>query len=301
MNKKLTVTFLCIAVGVVMLVTTAFASMSGNTGYDTYKTALENMAGVKSLTGNIQMSVTDNGKEMLKIDSKIKADNSAEEKVSSSTVIKTETQAKGFDLFVENGNAVLKANDSDVYNVMKGDFKSNQDSSMKDVKNPESMKAGEMVIDAFVGDLKNYFTTTDMANGEKQVIVQLSDNQIPTLVNALASLAVKNSDTKEMNINKNILPFGLDLNVKLPKLTEDIRIDNISLIADISKESQIKNQVIDFTLSGKDAEAVKHTLKLSINLSLSDLNTTLADTVDLTGKNINTIDKAEFKSMGSGN
>lgn len=300
MNKKLMAGVLIITLGVVMLVTTAFASFSGSSGYDTYKTAIKNMMEVKSFTGNIQVSVTDNGKELTSLDSKVKMNNSIEEKISSSTVIKTVDTQKSFDLFVQNGKAVLKANDSDVYNVFENDFNHNGDKEVNR-NNPESMKAGEMLIDAFVGNLKNYFITTENTTGEKQIKVQLSDNQIPTWINTLTSLAIKNHETKEMNLHQNVLDLGEDFNVALPELTEDIRIDNISLTAVINKDNQIKNQIINITLSGKDAEAKKHTLNLSINLALSDLNSTTPDVVDLTGKNIKTIDKAELESLRAEN
>jgi hypothetical protein len=301
MNKKLMITVLCISIGVVMLVTTAFASMSQATGYDTYKTAVENMMNVKSLTGNIQASLTDNGKELAKIDSKVKADSNSEKKISSSTEIKTGTQTDGFDLYLQNGKAIFKGENNDIYNVMESGKDNKFVNSESESRSPEAIKAGEMIVDALVGNLKNYFTTTEKADGVKQVKVQLSDSQIPTLVNALISLGVKNSDMKEAKIHNNILPFGQDLSVKLPKLTEDVRIDNINFTADISKENLIENQIIDLTIAGKDAEGTSHTIKLNLNIGLSDLNSTKPDSVDLTGKTVKTIDKAEFDHMSSNN
>ena len=78
MKKKLIVTALSVTVGVVLLVSTAFASMSASSGYDTYKSSIKNMVTVKSFTGNVQISLKDNGKDLATINSKVKADNSSE-------------------------------------------------------------------------------------------------------------------------------------------------------------------------------------------------------------------------------
>ena len=299
MKKKFLIAGLCVAMGVVMLISTAFASMSGSSGYEIYKSALKNTAHTKSLTGNFSMSIKDNGKSIADAETIMKSNR--QEGISSHlTVIKAGEQEKIMESYRKDGTLIVRENGSDVYNVIQGDpekgnrFKHRM--SHDENEDPEVSKAGELVLDALVGDLKNYVTAGEKADGGSEVTVQLSGNQIPAVANALTSLALRSASEDGKREKAHMLGSGeFSMDINHPELVEDIRITNINLTADINKDNLIEKQAMDITVSGRDKDGNAHKVEISIDMDLSGFNNTTPDAVDLTGKQVKTIDREELR------
>ncbi|MCX7923172.1 MAG: hypothetical protein N3B21_14360 [Clostridia bacterium] len=298
MNKKLVTMGVSIAVGSVMLFTTAFASMTTATGYETYKSALKSTAAVKNFTGDFELTVKDNGKTLIDIDSALKAD-CEKELMSNSTIVKSDTEEKRMEMYGQDKKAIIKTDDSEVYNIIstEHDKKFKHGRANKENMNPEEIEAVEKVVDALVGNLQNYVTASNKADDEKEVSVQLSGNQIPAVVNALASLGIKYGHDEERisSRHKNNSPFNHDIKVNAPKLVDDIRIDSVDMKAEINKENLIETQIVNIKVSGKDADGKNHDVDVAIKMALSDFNNTVPDSVDLTGKQVKTINPEDFK------
>ncbi|MDP4180730.1 MAG: hypothetical protein Q8942_06535 [Bacillota bacterium] len=296
MKKKYALTGLSIAVGGVMLVTSAFASATGSTGYDTYKSAIKSTLTSKNFTENGTIIVKDNGKEFSNINNTIK-ENTAKESLSQNTVIKIGGQTKTLETYWQDGKTVSKDSTSNIYSVRTINKNKKFNGNKAEIGKIDSSKLndGEMLLDALVGNLQNYVTLDSKEDGTKDVAITLTDSQIPAVANAAASILVKNlaNNDNEMGREKDFSSLKKDIVGSIPKLESDIRIDNVSLKAEISKDNYITSQVADVSISGKDAEGIVHAITLDLNLNLSQFNNTTPDKVDLTGKQVKSITNKE--------
>ena len=83
----------------------------------------------------------------------------------------------------------------------------------------------------------------------------------------------------------------------MPKLTSDISIDSADMKAELDKDNFITSQVGNIVISGKDADGNSHSITVNIDMSMSGFNSTTPDTVDLTGKQVKTIQMKKFKTF----
>lgn len=274
--------------GAVML-TTGFSAMAGTSGYDAYKSALKNTKSVQNVSVQAQAVVQDNGNTLTNAAGSFKL--SPQNHTGSGTVtVNGGASEQSLSFFKQNGETVLKSGNSDVYYV-KQDRKGNRDASKKQ-ENPAMSQQVETVIDALVGNLKDYVTEDSKADGSKEVSVELSNAQIPAVVNAIAPIAIKEATSghkhdNEHNTDKKDFPFDEhSILTNVPQLSQDIKIEKVAVKANINASNYIEHQQADITVSGKDANGAAHEVTLHLNADLSGYNSTTPDTVDLTGKQV---------------
>lgn len=305
MKRKNMLILTSIAVGVLLLFTTAFAGLSGNSGYDMYKTAVKNMKNTKNATITGIVSLKDNGTQIFNVDLNAKADEESKAMSARAEFSVTGGKESSVEVYKTSDKVITKSDDSDVYNVITGSKV--EDLAAKRAENNKVHEAlqgdVEKVVDAIVGNVQNYISVDG-----NTVSLSISGDQINPAVNALASLAVKTAEDpkiREIRDGKTGDKSDLELNNELrdqlynsmPKLTDDIRITNVNLKATINNNI-IENQTADITISGKDATGQAHDITLSANFKLSDLNNTKPDTIDLTGKKTKEIKVTEKMRMG---
>ncbi len=299
MNKKLLMTLTSVGVGVVMLAGTAFASVRQTTGYEAYKLAVKKTIESKSFTGKFEASLKDNDVALAEFDSIIKLNDSTE-KLSGKIIIKANGQEKALDTFIQDDKVIFKVNEDeeDNYYVAKEDgLEKNVEKEFESEEyDSEAAKVGEMIIDYLAGNMKNYFEVEENADGSKEISFQLSGSQIPSVVNAVASLGIKDAakDNTE-DKSRESLPFGKDIKVNFPKLTRDIRIDNVNIKADVNENNVIESQIAGITILGKDAGGKEHKVVISMDMSLYDIGNTTPDTINLEGKNVKELKPEDFK------
>ena len=295
MNKKSIAIGLSIALGSTMLITTAFANTTGETGYDTYKSAIKNTLIAKNFTENAVITVKDNGNVIASVNnsSKLSLDNNA---VSGSTSINAGGQTYTIETYNQDGKAIFKSSDNPVYNVMTKDQNSKEFKNKKSENeglNSTKLNDGELLVDALVGNLQNYVTLDNKSDGSKEISASLSDNQLPAVVNAAASIVVKNAanEGNRMGMEKGDAAFTKNIINSIPKLVDNIRVENVSLKAQINPDNYIVNQVINIIISGKDANGTVHTITADIDMNMLQFNNTTPDQIDLTGKQVNNVTK----------
>lgn len=298
-NKKLLTAVLCISTGCIMLVATAFASTSGATGYEAYKAALKTTAAARSATADISVGVKDNGTMLGSADVLMKASDLDNRAVSMTGTVNADNQEKTFEVYRQIGSSIIKTSDSNIYYVSSNDLRDRNTNSYNIDRNPDALKAGEAIADALVGNLKDYFTISSKADGGSIVDFRITGSQIPAVINTITSLAAKekaNGNEQTINyVGPGMPPFMEGLHVTAPKLTEDVRVDEISLKAEIDGSGLITGQTINAVVSGKDAEGTQHQISVNIDMALSGLGNTTADTVDLEGKQTQTVDFEKMK------
>ena len=304
-NKKLLTAVLCISIGCIMLVATAFASSSGTTGYEAYKSALKATSEAKSFTANMSVEVKDNDKLLGAADVLMKAGNLDTQTVSLKGTIKADSQEKNFETYQQIGRSVIKTSDSDIYYVSSNDLRDQRTNSYDINRDPNAIKAGEAVVDAMVGNLKDYFTVSGKTDGGSTVDFRITGSQIPAVVNAVTSICAKEKSTgAEQAINytgAGMPPFMEGLHVTAPKLTEDVRVDEISVQAEIDESGVITSQTIFAAVSGKDADGNLHQVSVNIDMAISGLGSTAADSINLEGKQTQTVDFEKMKGPAAMN
>lgn len=296
MKKKVMMVGAGLALGSALVVTSAFAGIGGAQGYEAYKTAIKNAAAYGSATHQVELSVRDNGSELLNVNATVKEDKAAG-LASGNAAIQSGAESQTFEFYDRDGQSVFKAGGSDTYNVVGESGKRGKDGEEWD-HGPGSQEM-ENIVDALVGNLKTKVNLSDAPGGGQKVDVTLSGTQIPSAVNVIGSIIVKEAlsgkhaqeDLDDPDFGANAL--GLDLKqiaAHFPKLSQDVNIDEISLHASIDGNGTLADQTVEFTISGKDASGGAHEVVIEADMTLSNLGSTTPDTVDLTGKNVRNIE-----------
>lgn len=307
MNKKLTMIGAGVVAGSVLLMSSVYAGIGNAPGYDTYKSAIKNTVAVDNVTQKVNLTVEDNGKVLLQVDSTIKTGNDDVVGSAEVTLLSGET-TQSIQIYNQDDKKIIKTSNSDVYQIVVEDaeeqakFKKFRARNGEEQHDPAFAQEMENIVDTLVGNLKNYVTLNeDGAN--KEVGLHLKGNQIPALANTIGSLVIRagGSHHGEEEVMQPEDTFGINLQSiqdKLPKLAEDIKIDAVSLDADVNSDNLITSQAAVIEISGKDIQSAEHQVVVKLTLDSSNFNSTTPDTIDLTGKkveNVMPLHEAGFK------
>ncbi|MFD0695578.1 hypothetical protein ACFQZT_15875 [Paenibacillus sp. GCM10027628] len=310
MNNKLAMMGLGVAVGSMMLVTSVYAGVGDAPGYEAFKSAFKQTAAVDNVTRQVNVSLEDNGASLLNVKSTIKSDRSDRTGSAEVTVVNgKDTQTIHF--YSQNGKQIVKSDDSDVYKVMEGDNmhgKFRELEGKQHTPDPATAQEVENVVDALVGNMKNYVTMDQGAGNAKEIHFKLSGSQISPVVNTIGSLVIKHgtSESNQHPVPAKADTLGIDVSTlrnSLPQLTTDIKMDAVEVNATVDADNHITNQTAQVHISGKDAKGAAHDVVLNVDMTLSSLNSTTPDTVDLTGKQVETVkfDEQSRKHWGAAN
>lgn len=299
MNKKWIMVGTGLTLGSALFVTSAFAGIGDAAGYDAYKSAIKNTVSVANVTKNVSLSVQDNGVKLLDVNTTIKSD-SAARAASANVSVKAGETSDSATFYKQDGKGIVKTGDSDVYGVidMSGHEWHEGKHEGKDPADSTFAKERENVIDALVGSLKEHVTLTPQADGTKQIALQLNGSQIPAVANAVSSLVIKGAASghhqgKPEHLQQN--PFGSELEQfknSLPKLSQDIQIRQVNLHAAVDAQNRITDQTVKVAISGKDDKGAAHEIVIDAVVDLSGFNETTPEQVDLTGKQVQNIEKS---------
>lgn len=298
--KKLAMIGLGVAVGSMMLVTSVYAGVGDAPGYETFKSAVKSTAAVTNVTRQVQVTLQDNGESLLNVSSTIKQDR-AGQAGSAQITVKSGADEQTIQVYNQDGKQIVKTGESDVYKVLDHSNiagKHGKFANSKHEPNPEMIQEAENVVDALVGNLKNYVTMNDAAGNAKDIHFKLSGSQIPPVVNTVGSLLIKHGTADNANkpMPKAAETLGIDvasLKNSLPQLTQDIKMDEVEVNATVDADNHITNQTAQIRISGKDGKGASHDVVLNVGMSLSNLNATTPDKVDLTGKQVETVKLGE--------
>lgn len=295
MNKRMLILGTAVAVSGVLLLTSAFAAMSTTSaGYEALKTAHKQAPQIGSLTTDAKLNVTDGGQSLVEVQSKLKFDKN--NKIGSAVVHVTQNG----ETFTINGykgdnELVIKPSESDTYFVVELDEEQRDMNEHRGPHNPVMAEGAERIIDALVGHNQNYFSLEKGPDHSSVVKLSMHDDEIPLLVNTLGSILIKNASKEHPTPTE--LPdypaFARLHAVALPKLTEDIQLSGIEFTTVINADKFIEQYNLLIQASGNDAEGVQHELELKLQLNFSDFNKTVAEVVDLSGKQVEKLEKPE--------
>lgn len=275
MKKKWLMMGASLGIGAVMLFVSGFSAMANTSGYEVYKTALKNNKAVQSITNNGSITVTDNGEKVLTADFNAKVDRD-QNVLNAAVTFDNGDETHAANVFHQDGKVIFKTNESDVYRVME----KRQSKWKPGDEKSHPLKEVEPVVDELMGNLKELATVETTADGGKQAALHLSGSQIPAAVNALGSLAVSKVADCE---------YGNDAKANIPKLVENIKVREINLDAGINVEDYLERQTGEIFITGTDASGEEHEVVIALDFHLSDFNRTVPDQIDLTDKQVETI------------
>lgn len=266
MNKKLVMMGAGVVAGSVLLMSSVYAGIGTTPGYDTYKSAIKNTAStVDNATQKINLSVEDNGKVLLQVNSTLKSGNDDQSSSANIALLSGQTE-QSIQIFNQDDKAIIKTGNSEVYQVVE---KSDEEKGSGDegrehrkLEDPAFAQEMENVIDELVGNLKNKVTLKDNGTA-KEIGLHLEGSQLPALVNTVGSLVIReggreHSDKLQLDSGDT---FGVNLQSihdSLPKLTTDIRIQSVNLDADVNANNLITNHTAEIQIIGKDNEGTNH-------------------------------------------
>ncbi|ETI68477.1 hypothetical protein [Neobacillus vireti] len=284
MKKKWMTAGAGLGIGAVLLLASGFSAMANTSGYDAYKTALKNTKAESSITMNVDLTITDNGKKLVTgaADLKVNKDQKAG---SVAATIGDSTEKRSINVFRQDGKVIFKSSEEDVYkakeiNAPKWQHKGDHSNLPK---------AMQQVFGTLLGNIKDLATVENQANGGKHAELHLSGDQVPAVVNVVGTVVV----SKIANHEKNEKTPGWMANMS--KLTDNIKVEKIDIDAEISTKDILEAQTAKINITGTDESGKKHELTITIHVDYSNINKTVPEHIDLTGKKIEEIKNEGMK------
>ncbi|NQF14921.1 hypothetical protein HPY31_13475 [Brevibacillus sp. HB1.3] len=265
------------------------SASADSTTMGVYESALHQTKEAKNMTAHAQLALTDNGTKLLTLEGVAKIDHNQHIGNVNATITDTLGE-KSMQAFLEKDQVVVKKGDSNVYRVMEKMDRRPQ--SENDADNKRGAMMHKLFATVF-GDLGKNATVENLPDGGKRTSLQLSEEQIPALIQAAGPILYDKlaEHSQEASSSEN------HLSVKLPRLQEDVQVDQVLLNAKINEKNQIEQQAAVIHLSGTDASGKEHKLQLSLDIRLSDLGTTTPDRIDLTGKQVEKVSNEDMKNQ----
>ncbi|WP_438447002.1 hypothetical protein [Gorillibacterium sp. sgz5001074] len=280
-----------IALSGAVMVTSGFsARASGEEGYQVWKSAMKATHQIESATVNGTMKVSDNSKPVLAVTFGAKGSISSEA-VSGTVKVEQDGTAQGAAFYHKDGQSVVKFDGEETYYVNEAD------SSGKSGKhrmhhgsgsNPAMESHMEDLMDAIAGKYRSYVKLEESADQSKVVSLSLSDDEIPVLLNTAGALILEHALSAETEAGMDAADphsvFHDKLNIKKPEIGTDVHIKQIDVQAVIGADQLIREQSMKIQATSKDAEGKEHTWTFDSGMGLTNVNQTIADTVNLEGK-----------------
>lgn len=292
--KKKTAMLISLAVGAFLFGSTALAEIASKGGYEQMKDALkitaDNMATkMKSYTTDMSFVMKDNGNVIYSDNIVTKIDVS--KKVEEITETRVDGNKKFESFRYRDRERYINYNsDQDVYYVHELSGSGKEDVFLPN-QNPFKQKEAadiERIVDAFVGNLKDYVVVSQNSDGSKELSGTLSESQIPALVNAIVSFQFKNE-----------FGYRASLGNGIPRMTKDIYVKEIKGKMVVDKNGIVQSVLGTGILYGKDDNDKEHNITFEVLGKLTNVNSTTVKKPDLTGKKVEKIVSPSENGVGN--
>ncbi|AET67345.1 hypothetical protein Desor_1705 [Desulfosporosinus orientis DSM 765] len=277
--KKKSAMLISFTVGTLLLATTALADIASKSGYDELKDAIKLTAEqtsetFDSFTVDFSLVMKDNGKIIMNENETLKYDRkkSAKENISSGTSIYGDKNS--YQSYSDKDTTIRYSEEDPIYYVTEY-TKEREDQTLTNPFKEDEAEDIEKIVDALVGNLKDHVIVTDNSDGSKDLSGSLTEVQIPSLVNAVASFQLK-QEFNQSGRNDS----------KMPHLTKDVFVKEVKGTADVNKDGILESILGTGVISGKDDQGNLHEISIEALITVSDINSTKVVKPDLTGKKV---------------
>lgn len=287
LNKKTKIA-LSFTIGACVFVSTAFADSLLSSGYEMFKGSIKNTAaqlehGVNNYTFEALVTMKHNDQSLAQLTMYNKLD-TVNQAIESSAMAQYANGVTTNDYsYLDKNVSIWKRSNEDKYYLTEfAEGQNNRELELSGFSNPfEQNGAQEMekIVDALVGNLKEYVQAQESADGRKIYSGTLTQAQVPALVNAVSSFAFKEAILKEFSRDH-------EGNISFPAIDNDIHVSKVSGTAIENKNGMLENLKGEVVVSGKDKAGAQHDLSFEVVLSLADIGSTKIVKPDLTGKEV---------------
>ncbi|TGE36375.1 hypothetical protein E4K67_20840 [Desulfosporosinus fructosivorans] len=274
--KKKTAMLVSFTLGTLLVASTALADIANKSGYDQLKDALKVTAEQSSekfdsFTLDFSMAMKDNGKTLMTSNEVAKHDRSkgASETISSGESLNGN---KNNSNYYSDKKTMIRVSESDPTYYVTEFTKERTEDPFDNPFKEDGADDIEKIADAIVGSLKDHVVVTENSDGSLGFAGSLTEVQIPSLVNAVASYSLK----QEFNGNQD----------NMPHLTKDVFVKEVKGTAKVNKDGVMENILGTAVLSGKDKQGTVHEVTIEVLAKLSGINSTTVTKPDLTGKKV---------------
>jgi hypothetical protein len=259
-------------------------SISANTsGYDIYKDALKKTHELGSTTMDLQFQLEDNGKSLMTSNTQVKTDSDAN-LMNGTTTMSNGSETSSMQMFRQNGEWYVKAEEK----IYKMESSRKQHPKMGE-RSQELQEDLEKLADVLTKNLQQKIIVKEEKNGNRKVELELSKSEIPLAANVVSSLMVKHAAMINDYKQEDSSNFH-HIKPTLPELKDEIVIQGIEITANIHPDNYVEKQTVRATVSGKDAVGRAHSLTLSFEIELSNVNKTEVTPLDLTNEKLEIIE-----------
>lgn len=278
--SKKAITTTVFILGAVILMTSAFADMILGSGYNSLKSSMKTTAA--KLTDEVD-NFTVSATLAMKLDGVV-----VEETVSNgkfdiaNNTRESEDKRTGKGKISEsywyiNGNQRIYRNDDGSYSVIERRKKAH-DEDMHIIKNPfedEQFKDAEKIADAFVGSLKDIIQVEE-SNGRKMYIGNLTETEIPSIVNAISSFTFKYG----------LLDQWQAKNLGVPRPMSNIYLMSAMGKAIENEDGILESGIFTASISAEDSDGIEHIYTFDFSMDIKDINTTIVKAPNLEGQKV---------------
>lgn len=277
--SKKTITIAVFALGAVILVTSAFADIVLGSGYNSLKQSIKTTAGkLTDEVDNFSVDVV----VAFKLDGKIITESNSNMKfdvVNNTRESRDENfengEVKEYYWYSDENRSIYKNNDGSYDVIEKRKNKNETDKVMQNPFEEEQVKDAERIVDAFVGNLQDVIQVEE-SDGKKMYMGNLTETQIPPIVNAISSFVFKYNVLDQWQAKR--------LGIPCPK--SNIYLVNAKGKAIENEEGIIESGIFTADISVQDSEGIEHIYSLEISMDIKDINNTVVNAPDLDGKKV---------------
>ncbi|NYB75326.1 hypothetical protein HZF24_14355 [Sedimentibacter hydroxybenzoicus DSM 7310] len=277
-NKRSAI-FIVFILGVLIFATSAFADIMLGSGYHSLKNSAKTTAEkltneVDNFSIDVIVSLKVDGEIFLESTDNTKFDFVKQSRITNGTHFEKGEMRKNYSYSDEN-QSIYKNFEDGSYNVTE---KQKSNNNRKLIENPfeeERVKDAEKIMDAFVGSLEDIIQIEE-SGGKKMYMGNISDTEVPPLVNAVSSFALKYSIINDYTAKR--------LDVPYPK--SNIYVINASGKAIESEEGLIESGIFTASMSAEDSNGTEHVYTVEFSIDVKDINNTVVVAPDLNGQKV---------------
>ncbi|NLY43546.1 MAG: hypothetical protein GX066_06205 [Clostridiaceae bacterium] len=277
-------------VGMMILITSAFADVMIESGYYSLKNSVK--ATMKKLSEEVD-NFSVNVAATFKIDDKIYAEaeevckfdmvNQAKETIGTNMEKGEITESYYYADTKQNISKDSKTGKYYVWNKKKNKGMNNEDKIFENPFEDERVMDAEKIADAFVGNLQDVIEVEEIDN-KKVYIGNLSDAQVPSLINAISSFIFKHSIFDEYTTKRMGVPY--------PK--SNVYVTSISGKAIENSDGILESIIGSASISADDKNGITHTYTVEFSFDIKDINNTTVTPPDLEGQEVEYNEDSEY-------
>ncbi len=259
---------LVLVLGLTLFTAATVAASSTNVGYEAFKTTMEGISHEDATTGQVNVSVTDNGELVFNLTAEAVGSEHSDQ-FSALVNLSDGVMDKAFKLYgQEDAVYIVDLLDDGHYMMPTSEEMKAHHNGHGDTDDDRKMTSvEEELLDYFVGDLKDNFVVKEAADGSKVLSFNMEANEVPTglnlMIKAATSAEHRTENKRDDQMEK--MPFleGFDADAS-PDLTEDVQLDQVAFVVHVDADNMVTDFTTTFAISGKDDQGDYHEVVVNV-------------------------------------